>query len=65
MKLPNDKQATRSAAIAAVVAVSAGASIGYAVLLATDSDVVGIGTASALSHLVNNFVRNRLTKGNK
>lgn len=57
---PNDKQSTRSAAIAALLAVCAGAGIGYALMLATGSVVVGIGTASPIAVLVNNFVRNML-----
>lgn len=62
---PNDKKSTRSTAMAALLAVSAGAGIGYALFLATGSNVVGIVMASSLSHIVNNFVRNRDGKGKK
>ena len=61
---PNDKQSTRSAAIAALLAVSAGAGIGYALMLATGNNAVGIGMAGPIALLVNNFVRNMLRKGN-
>ena len=60
---PLDKQSTRSAAIAALLAVGAGAGIGYALMLATGNVVVGIVTASPIAVLVNNFVRNMLRKG--
>src|SRR3954449_1188109 len=45
MNSTNDKQSTRSAAIAALLAIIAGAGIGYALMLATGSNVVGIGVA--------------------
>jgi len=54
---PNDKQSTRSAAIAAFLAVSAGAGIGYALMLATGSNVLGIGMASPIALLTNNVLR--------
>ncbi|MEK6263046.1 MAG: hypothetical protein AABP62_31080 [Planctomycetota bacterium] len=57
---PNDKQSTRSAAIAALFAVSAGWGIGYALMLATGNNAVGIGMAGPIALLVNNFVRNLL-----
>ena len=57
---PNDKQSTRSAAIAALLAISAGVGIGYALMLATDNVVVGIFTSSPIAVLVNNFVRNMI-----
>jgi hypothetical protein len=62
---PNDKQSTRSAAIAALLAVSAGAGIGYALMLATGNNAVGIGIAGPIALLVNNFVRNMLRTGKK
>ena len=62
---PNNKLSTRSAAIAALLAVSAGAGIGYALMLATGNNVLGIVMASASANLVNNFVRNRLGKGKR
>jgi hypothetical protein len=60
---PIVKQSTRSEAIAALLAVGAGAGIGYALMLVTGNVVVGIGSASAIALLVNNFVRNMLRKG--
>jgi hypothetical protein len=62
---PNDKLSTGYEAIAVLLAVSAGAGIGYALLLATGSNVVGIGIAGPIALLVNNFVRNVLWKGKK
>jgi hypothetical protein len=60
---PNDKLSTRSEAIAVLLAVSAGAGIGYALLLATGSNVLGMGMAGSIALLVNNFVRNVVWKG--
>src|SRR4051812_35955747 len=62
---PNDNHSTRDAAIAALLAVSAGAGIGYALMLATGNNAVGIGMAGPIALLVNNFVRNMLRKGKK
>ena len=62
---PNDKLSTRSEAIAVLLAVSAGAGIGYALLLATGSSALGIGMAGPIALLVNNFIRNMLRKGKK
>lgn len=58
----SDKQLTRNAAIAAILAIIAGAGIGYALFLATGNIVVGIGSASPIALLVNNFVRGKLAK---
>lgn len=63
MEQQPNKPSTRSAAIAALLAVSAGAGIGYALMIATGSNVLGIGMASPIAILVNNFARNRLGKG--
>ena len=60
---PNDNQWSRSAGVAARLAVSAGAGIGYALMLATGNNAVGIGMAGPIALLVNNFVRNMLRKG--
>ena len=62
---PNDKLSTRSEAIAVLLAVSAGAGIGYALMLATGNNAVGVGMAGPIALLVNNFVRNMLGKGRK
>ena len=62
---PNDKLSTRSEAIAVLLAVSAGAGIGYALMLATGNNAVGVGMAGPIALLVNNFVRNVLWKGKK
>jgi hypothetical protein len=62
---PNEKPSTSSAAIAALFAVSAGAGIGYALMLATGNNAVGIGMAGPIALLVNNFVLNMLRKGKK
>ena len=59
---PNDKQSTNSAAIAALLAVSAGAGIGYALMLATGNNAVGIGVAGPIALLVDNYVRGVLRK---
>ena len=61
---PNDKPSTGSAAIAALLAVSTGAGIGYALMLATGNNAVGIGIAGPIALLVNNFVLGMLRKGN-
>jgi hypothetical protein len=60
---PNDKPSMKTEAIAVLLAVGLGAGIGYALLLATGNVVVGIGAASPIALLVNNFVRNSLSKG--
>lgn len=62
---PNDKQSTGSAAIAALLGVSAGTGVGYALMLATGSSALGIGISGPMALLVNNFVRNMLRKGTK
>ena len=59
----NNNQSMRNDAIAAILAVCAGAGIGYGLLLATGNVVVGIGAASPIALLVNNFARNMLMKG--
>ena len=60
---PNDKRSTRSEAIAVLLAVGFGAGIGYALMLATGSNVLGIVTAAPVATLVNNFVRSMLRGG--
>ena len=65
MEQTNDKLSTRSEAIAVLVAISAGAGIGYALMLATGSNVVGIMTAAPVATLVNNFVRSMQREGKK
>jgi hypothetical protein len=62
---PIVKKSTWSEAIAVLLAVTAGSGIGYALMLATGSNAVGIGMAGPIALLVNNFVRNMLRKGNK
>jgi hypothetical protein len=57
------KESTRSAAIAALLAIVAGSGIGYALMLATGSSAVGIGMAGPIALLANNFVRNMLRRG--
>lgn len=61
----SDQQTTGSAVIAALLAVSAGAGIGYAFLLATGNNAVGIGIAGPIALLANNFARNMLRKAKK
>jgi len=53
---------TRDEAIAALLAISAGIGLGYALFLATSNIAVGIASAATIAHLVNNFVRGRLRK---
>lgn len=55
-----ERQSTRSAAIAALLAIVAGSGVGYALMLATGSSVLGIGMAGPIALLVNNLVRNML-----
>jgi hypothetical protein len=59
---PNDKLSTRSEAIAALLAATAGAGTGYALWLATGSIVLGLLMGPAVATLVNNFVRGRLRR---
>jgi hypothetical protein len=59
------KKSTWSEAIAVLLAVSAGAGIGYALMLATGSTALGIGMAGPIALLVNNFVRKMLGEGKR
>ena len=54
---PNDKQSGRAAAIAALLAVSAGAGIGWGIWLTTGNNAVAIGMAGPIALLVNNMLR--------
>ena len=60
---PIDKPSTRSAAIAGLLGVTAGAGIGYGLMLATGNNALGIGLSGPIALLVNNFVLNMLRKG--
>lgn len=53
----------RVAAIAALLAIALGAGIGYGLMFATGSSVLGICMASPIALLVNNFVRGMLRNG--
>ena len=55
---PNDKQSVGSEAIRVILSIGVGAGIGYALWLATGSNVLGIMMSIASAHLVNNFLRN-------
>lgn len=61
----NANQSIRADAIAALLAIGAGSGLGYAIFLATGSNVLGIVMAGAIGYLVNNFIRSRLRKGDR
>jgi hypothetical protein len=60
---PSNKLSIGAEAVAVLLAVSAGAGVGYALLLGTGSVVLALIMASPIALLLNNFFRGMLAKG--